>query len=698
MLTDKRAAVVLLLITSFLLSGCFKTKTVVTKVSNVNSNATTQAHRRPKMNGIFYALPRTVVTLSVPVDREIVQRGDFWEFADLFFLGKPRVFKAAEEPYKRAEVTFSLEKPTFSTSGEPDPAEVFMLDTQRGGGFFVTKQLMVEMSESGAVKSASGEVKNDAIDVTIGAATAAASIFAPILARREPPTSPLGLRIAQENISDTAGGAGGNRPPRAATPSRCNNSGNGITDPGEIAFYDSLKRSDLENFYCDLGEEGRLFFQTLEPNEREPYMLATPAEKAYIRTLTPAQRASYLSLEGIPLVETFEFLPSGQLQMTLHDGTVQSGGRWSQSGNRIHIEVGGDFRDGVVNDNVIEGARRFKGHVYPWHFTRDDSGGTRAGGSLENTRWKGPDYDEHERFKQAKEIYERIQELQKQRDDLLSDATSAQASVDALKARIQGLNETITGYTNQYFLGTTNTITWTGTFQYRPSPADFASNTYRDATLFSFSRGKGICERTADDLGVQINPKFAGGGDDCSKHTDLVDSILRIVMDTTARSSNIANVVQSADFDDTGERGFYYRIPATVRASLRESEVNPPKPQPHPGNNAEFQPGVVGSADLAVAQLGVTASLPAKLGGRNTRYALALYESTGGIRNINLGSGALIERSMLDDMAKAATTLIDSTDELKRLKRRSDILDAIKHIKQTENELRNDNQANSNEP
>jgi hypothetical protein len=102
---------------------------------------------------------------------------------------------------------------------------------------------------------------------------------------------------------------------------------------------------------------------------------------------------------------------------------------------------------------------------------------------------------------------------------------------------------------------------------------------------------------------------------------------------------------------------------------------------------------------MQIAQYGTVVSLPASTGGRTTKHALALYEATGAMKNFNLGSSALIQQSLLDDLGGAATSIIDAkakrdeakkaqADELTQLERKRKLLEEMLKIKEAEETLK----------
>lgn len=63
-------------------------------------------------------------------------------------------------------------------------------------------------------------------------------------------------------------------------------------------------------------------------------------------------------------------------------------------------------------------------------------------------------------------------------------------------------------------------------------------------------------------------------------------------------------------------------------------------------------------ARTKVAQLGITASLPASAAGRKTQYTVEFDENTGAMKNFKLASNALLEKSIVDEAAGAANDIV----------------------------------------
>jgi hypothetical protein len=98
--------------------------------------------------GVYYALPKTVLLVEVPVQRARTIDG---EYSDLAYLFVPFL-----EPV--GDPAFSLDQPVLSTFGVPDATEVFLADIK--GGRFEDKKLAMAFGEDGAIEKYEAESHN----------------------------------------------------------------------------------------------------------------------------------------------------------------------------------------------------------------------------------------------------------------------------------------------------------------------------------------------------------------------------------------------------------------------------------------------------------------------------------------------------------------------------------------------------------
>ncbi|MGB8507556.1 MAG: DUF4831 family protein, partial [Pyrinomonadaceae bacterium] len=149
-------------------AACFESKVITSKVNPVSPGSS------PKdINGVFYALPRTVVKADVPVNRKNKQPGAFSVYTPCFFPGESYVVR------KGSEFAIDADKIKFDTMFIPDTEEVYMIKTK--GGMFETRNLEMTLTESGVLVKASAEVSNDTIDIVTGTVKTGAGLLAKAL-------------------------------------------------------------------------------------------------------------------------------------------------------------------------------------------------------------------------------------------------------------------------------------------------------------------------------------------------------------------------------------------------------------------------------------------------------------------------------------------------------------------------------------
>ena len=227
-------------------------------------------------------------------------------------------------------------------------------------------------------------------------------------------------------------------------------------------------------------------------------------------------------------------------------------------------------------------------------------------------------------------------------DQLLSPLVHAR--IDAIQSRrlldpvplITKLDGLIEQQAARLFLGSTETITWDGTFDLRP----IASGT---VTFGRLNRRAGLCLDKA-----QIAPEskpipkgFAVTTESCGGGTPVFftmkyhpDSATQLFTKIEAKSPPI------------GEAGFRYRIPAQVRAVLADSGAKA---------GADYASGV-----FAIAQLGRVATLPAKRNSKTLSYDLGMVEATGGLKTFKLGTAGGLDAATIDALSGAAGTVVDA--------------------------------------
>jgi hypothetical protein len=509
-------------------TGCPNSKTVVKKVEPQTpppAGAPASTKKPPKMNGVFYALPQTVLKLDVPITRKDLEPGKYAEFAGFFFPG--------EEAVEKKDIKFSIGKPAFDSRGEPDPEEIYLVNIQ--GGLFETKTLLMEYTPEGVLSKAQAESKDETLEFVTGSIKTATSILAPLLlgvpADAPPPPAPkLTFSCTAADFSTQA----------------------------DKDFFNSLTDISEKTFFCLLDDTERAFYRGLSVAQRVFYRLLDKRERSFYQGLaTPAAR---------------------------------------------------------------------------------------------------------ERFQEAKKVYDKIQTLVRQREGLVVKSPDTALPPDTLKTMLKEMDDAILTYKKTYFLGTVTPTTETlGTFEFTPDKNHVLWN----YNVMQFSPTRGVCMWNKGNGVLRQQKLFVpkvcpGGGHNCDDGLkaeaactdyDLVTLSVGLGKDGL-NGGQMSKTVSDARLDDSGERGFYYRVPAAALVRLvRTKSAPPPAPAPAP------EPEELGRSVLTVAQGGTTVSLPATTKGRRSSYTLALFDSTGALKNFVMASDAAVQQKILTDAEGTADAI-----------------------------------------
>lgn len=262
----------------------------------------------------------------------------------------------------------------------------------------------------------------------------------------------------------------------------------------------------------------------------------------------------------------------------------------------------------------------------------------------------------------AKKIADNIGDLEMSLKDLITTGGNVvegrEAMITELKAEIERLRA-------RYFFGTVTKKEWTGKFVAQPPartdgqpPAPF------ETELFQYSADGGICSVGSGQLVIDPPRETSG----CTP-----DHGMWLVVEPDPRQ-----LFQAVDgqYDEGGERGFRYRIPAAARALLVSAKLD------------KSDSDTLVYKDVLVAQLGAVASLPASTGGRKTKFAFDVYPS-GSPKNFQVSSDAALTKDQMTSLTGAAGDVLEkraeSHDELAALQRKRQILEEKQKIADLEN-------------
>lgn len=317
--------------------------------------------------------------------------------------------------------------------------------------------------------------------------------------------------------------------------------------------------------------------------------------------------------------------------------------------------------------------------------------------------------DEYER---AEQTFDQLEELLGRQNQLKSG--NSNVPTDTYKLMLEKTDGAVGDY-REAFLGKSSEEDWEGVFNFRPRK-DVASQL--SSVLFLFSPTAGICTQRGliKEQGVRVSGKFVDA--DCATHDADQKDRVALWLRLDRKTSEDANLMSALDglnkayADGKEERGWYFRIPAVGTVVLKRGTLATASIDTLAGTalasidatETAAKAREAGRGDMAVAQLGVIASVPASAAGRTTQSSVVLDEATGALLNFKVSSDALLQKTLIDDAKEASDSIIDAKDPLKRLQRENDLLDAKKNNRdkrkalEDSNSNSNSNSGNSNTP
>jgi hypothetical protein len=155
------------------LAGC-TAKIIVTKVPLPGVAAKGETPPKPTakepMNGVYYALPRTVLKVELPIERTSAEAGKYVVYLPIFF---PRLAEA-QSAVSSTGTSYKPGKAVILATGEPDPENVYYLKTTSRGP--IDRTGLMEYTEQGTVSGASASADNVTTDIALSVLTAVGGI------------------------------------------------------------------------------------------------------------------------------------------------------------------------------------------------------------------------------------------------------------------------------------------------------------------------------------------------------------------------------------------------------------------------------------------------------------------------------------------------------------------------------------------
>lgn len=169
----------LLIVIIFFLIGC-GTKVVVQHVKD----------KPITKDGVYYALPKSVVIVKMPIKRITKTKGDQAQcikYLDRvgFTEGEVKAIKDQDKKFDelpegpREFVSFELGKPEISTIGVPDTDNIYLVEVD--GGFLKKQNTLLKLTETGLITNFDITVTDQSLDLAIKTLEVGASIVSKVL-------------------------------------------------------------------------------------------------------------------------------------------------------------------------------------------------------------------------------------------------------------------------------------------------------------------------------------------------------------------------------------------------------------------------------------------------------------------------------------------------------------------------------------
>lgn len=636
MLKAKTSILLLFLLTT---CACFSSsKTEVSKigVDEKGNPLKTRNGKTIKMDGVFYALPRTRVKVRVPIKRDDQYPGKFADFVKCFLPHK------AEDAIMNRSTAFSIGTPEFSERGVPDFDEVYMIRIK--GGYFEDKSLTLGLTEAGVFTSVDATSEDRSVDVALGVLDTALDVGTQIAGMN------LASKLARGTLS-------------ASLPTNVETSAAKATGEKTSANTDSKGGKPQED--------------QLSPQQFECYK---KMEAAYIDE--KLMKAKYKKVVEGKLKTEYQKELNRRVDKRVEEelDTSLPQAQQDRLKAQIRIEESDKTRAGIRDDikKVWLGEAPFPGDpaLIP---------------ELADVRQALNIIRKHvkDSYEEAKQSFAQIKAKQDQLDALIAGTALPDTNVDALKLTIEQIKAEIDTLSARYFLGWKKSDEWIGNFEFDPPdilpnapPKDFNSE------LFTFSAAGGICN-LKQTQGNKVKPNFTIA-EKCTAEfsNDQIKVALQITRDEKLLASTISKAIPIDS--DRRERGFYYRVPgvALVRLMTTDATNNPTEKARKPdvqiaqyGTTASLPASTGGRTTKYVLSLFETSGAM-----KNFTLGSDALITKSQVEELNSTVNATLEAKAKRKQAEIDAEL-ESKDELKRLKREREILEEKNKIEAEKKKL-----------
>lgn len=561
-----------LLFSVLCIAGC-ASKTVVRKIEPGKG-----------VNGIVYALPKTVVTATITVQRVNDTTGSYRGYTPCFFPDVKPEELVGNITFSDSKA-FKITNGNIATRGVPDESQVYVIDS--GAGLLHKKVLNAQLTEDGVLTTSDIENKNETVTFTVSTLKTLATIAGDVLSVSAPAALRASFQIAPQEIP--------------------------IEPVQECS--DELKHAIQFLQTYEVGEPDSraqaIQAFTVAYNElNEPNGLLKGLSR---KCPAPAPRSS-TNNQAAPLPNPKAAGPPNKAKAAKNATSANLSSDDVQAAQRCNDEKQVEFDNSTYNHAAV--------------------------------------------------AFATLAKLEQSRRDTLASWPNGDLNSDTLKEVMSEYQDAEGKYV-AYFLGSETTDVWAPVVEFTPPSAALSeASCGSDAAtgLFSYAPDQGVCTNSnnSEDLSVPDVPaKFKAH--DCKSDSPKVQLSL-----ACKSKSQLALQVQKAETGKdgsmkTGDRSYYYRIPAKVTAAVLDVTSNRTK--------------TFGKTTIGLAQWGTVASLPASAGGSRNKYSVTLAPATGALTNFAMDSDAVLESADLSGLETGTKAITDQLAARRKKPSKADQLD-----------------------
>ena len=634
-----------------LLTSCATTHTV--RRVDQSEGANQKLDRRKTVQ---YSLPRTVITVEVPIKKTIFKPGRYARFAGKY-LGKP-----AEASPKVTHALLAEPSAAIATRSEIDSSQVFSVRLK--GGPLQTRLLLLELSELGLLNHSRAEVTDKTLDFLVATIQVAADMAAKKAETGAPKVAADKARVllSAADLSESI-------------------------DPDQALAlrndFDKLTRLELSKRKIKEREEA-------EYSLLEEVLASTPATqrmadavdalgKVKIKecdksrailgrtTIEKLLKASADVDDGKKAAMAMEILTEGKdrvllldpekdlTQAKINERILKAFGSMDPSD-----AIGDDGslkRDAVAEDPAL---KDLEVDIQPLLITDADTVLIKIGDKkykYVNSSLSVRLIDFFEEIVAIRVAYD-LDKARAEKKKLLSSTMHSRGTSSGLGAELllKAIDAKVARLEEQFF-GKKTEVKWTARFEVDPGESvPCSAHGYVDTVLFELSETEGLLVNESQQIkltnpqqGLFVTHRFL-------TDTPVPKVCLRLWLDLDNQLGHFMRT-KAPQQKERRRTGLRYRVPVVVESALVVSDPGAMlRDGPRKGESITPTP-VLASASVPIPQWGVVRYLPRRTGSwRQSTLDLTLFGNTGAIQKVEVTNEAL-DPALVTDLGAAAGTV-----------------------------------------